>query len=31
MIKQILQGLVAMLDAYSLDNIQQAIGLVHQC
>jgi dihydroorotate dehydrogenase len=31
MIKQILQGLVAKLDAYSLDNIQQAIGLDHQC
>lgn len=30
MIKQILQGLVAKLDAHGLDHIQQAIGLDHK-
>jgi dihydroorotate dehydrogenase len=29
-VKQILQGLVAKLEANGLDNIQQAIGLAHQ-
>jgi dihydroorotate dehydrogenase len=30
MVKHILRGLVAKLDAYGLDNIQQAIGLAHR-
>ncbi len=29
-VKQILQGLVAKLEAHGLDNIQQAIGLAHK-
>jgi len=29
-VKNILQGLVAKLEANSLENIQQAIGLAHK-
>jgi dihydroorotate dehydrogenase len=29
-VKQILQGLVAKLEANGLENIQQAIGLAHK-